>query len=55
MSDARVHTYIKDKNNPWDEHRAEKYIKFMMNKNFKTLGYFYVAVIEKKTNELTII
>lgn len=52
MSDARVHIYTKDRNKPWDEQRTEKYIKFMINKNFKTLDCFHGAILEKKTNYL---
>lgn len=52
MSDIRVHTYTKDKNNPWDIQRTEEYIKYMINKNFKTLDCFHGAVIEKSTNRL---
>lgn len=47
MPDMRVHTYTKDKNHPWDEHRAEEYIKYMINKDFKTLDCFHGAVVEK--------
>ena len=52
MSDIRVHTYTKDKNNPWDKQRTEKYIKYMMEKDFKTLDCFHGAVIEKESNQL---
>ncbi|MCH5341746.1 MAG: GNAT family N-acetyltransferase [Acetatifactor sp.] len=52
MSDIRVHTYTKDKNNPWDEQRTEEYIKYMINKDFKTLDCFHGAVIEKSANQL---
>ena len=52
MSDSRVHTYTKDKNNPWDKQRTEEYVKFMINKDFKTLDCFHGAVIEKNTNRL---
>lgn len=52
LSDHRVHTYTKDKNNPWDEQRTEEYIKFMLDKDFKTLDCFHGAVIEKGTNQL---
>lgn len=52
MSDIRVHTYTKDKDNPWDEQRTEKYIKFMISKDFRTLDCFHGAVVEKKTNQL---
>ncbi|MBO5128470.1 MAG: hypothetical protein J6D10_12955, partial [Clostridia bacterium] len=43
MSDIRVHTYTKDKDNPWDEQRTEKYIKFMISKDFRTLDCFHGA------------
>lgn len=52
MSDSRVHTYTKDKNNPWGKQRTEEYIKYMMSKDFKTLDCFHGAVIEKNTNRL---
>ncbi|MBQ8555708.1 MAG: GNAT family N-acetyltransferase [Clostridia bacterium] len=52
MSDARVHTYTKDKHHPWDKQRTEEYIQFMINKNFKTLDCFHGAVIEKAANQL---
>ncbi len=52
MSDVRIHTYTKDKNNPWNEQRAEEYIRFMINKDFKTLDCLHGAVIEKDTNLL---
>jgi len=43
MSDVRVHTYTKDKNNPWDRERTEKYIRFMIEKDFKTLDNYHGA------------
>ncbi len=52
MSNRRVHIYTKDKNNPWDKQRTEEYVKFMINKDFKTLDCFHGAVIEKNTNQL---
>lgn len=52
MSDIRVHTYTKDKDNPWSIQRTEEYIKYIINKNFKTLECFHGAVIEKNTNRL---
>lgn len=52
MSDIRVHTYTKDKNHPWDIQRTEDYIRYMMEKDFKTLDCFHGAVIEKSTNQL---
>ena len=52
MSDIRMHKYTKDKNNPWDEQRTEEYIKYMINKDFKTLDCFHGAVIEKSANQL---
>lgn len=52
MSDVRVHTYTKDKNNPWDVLRVEEYIHFMINKQFRALDNYHGAVIEKATNQL---
>lgn len=52
MSDVRVHTYTKDKNNPWDRQRTEKYIRFMVEKEFRSLDNYHGAVIEKKTNQI---
>lgn len=52
MSDPRIHTYTKDKNNPWDMQRTEKYIQFMIEKKFKSLDNYHGAVIEKKTNQI---
>ena len=52
MSDSRVHTYTKDRNHPWDRERAEKYIRFMIAKDFRKLDCFHGAVIEKSTNQL---
>lgn len=52
MCDVRVHTYTKDKDNPWDKGRTEEYIQFMIDKDFKTLDCFHGAVIEKFSNHL---
>ena len=52
MSDRRVHTYTKDKNNPWDMQRTEQYIRFIIDKDFQTLDCFHGAVIVKSTNRL---
>ncbi len=52
MCDVKVHTYTKDKGNPWDKQRTEEYIRFMINKDFKMLDCFHGAVIEKNTNQL---
>lgn len=52
MCDVRVHTYTKDKDNPWDKQRTEEYIQFMIYKDFKTLDCFHGAVIEKCSNQL---
>jgi len=52
MSDSRIHVYTKDKNNPWDKQQTEKYIQYMIAKDFKTLDCFHGAVIEKNTNQL---
>jgi len=50
MSDARVHRYTGD--TPWSFERAEKYIAFMIEKNFQTLELFHGACITKDTNQL---
>lgn len=50
MSDARVHTYTKDKDHPWDEQRTTDYVSFMIAKNFVSLDCFHGAVIEKGTD-----
>ena len=52
MSDCRVHTYTKDKDNPWNMQRTGKYVKFIIDQNFQTLDCFHGAVIEKSTNHL---
>lgn len=52
MSNVKVHTYTKDKNNPWDVQRTEEYIQFMIKKDFKTLDNYHGAVIEKSTGKL---
>ena len=52
MSDSRVHTYTKDKDNPWDMQRTDAYIRFMLNKDFRTLDCFHGAVRGKHSNSL---
>lgn len=52
MSDHRVHTYTKDKNNPWDKRCTEEYVKFMIKRDMKTLDCFHGAIMEKDTNQL---
>lgn len=52
MSDRRVHTYTKDRDKPWDMRRTEDYIRYMINRDFRTLDCFHGAVIEKGTNQL---
>ena len=52
MSDIRVHTYTKDKDQPWDERRTKEYINYMIDRDFKTLDCFHGAVIEKNSNQL---
>lgn len=52
MRDARVHIYTKDKDHPWDEARTKAYIRFMMEKNFRTPDCYHGAVIEKKSGLL---
>lgn len=50
MSDSRVHTYTGD--TPWSLERAEKYIRFMLEKNFLTLELFHGVCILKETKQL---
>lgn len=52
MSDKRVHTYTKDRDNPWDRQRTEEYIKYMIRQDFRTLDCFHGAVLEKSTGLL---
>lgn len=50
MSDGRVHTYTGD--TPWSLERANKYIQFMLEKNFRTLEAFHGACILKSSQTL---
>ncbi len=50
MSDARVHTYTGD--TPWSLERTERYLQFMLEKNFLTLDLFHGACILKETKQL---
>lgn len=52
MSDPRVHTFTKDRNNPWDRQRTEKYLQYMIDRDFQTLDCFHGAVIGKQTGRL---
>ena len=52
MSDSRVHYYTKDRNHPWTLHRAADYIRFMLDKDFRTLDCFHGAIIEKTSGQL---
>lgn len=52
MSDGRVHTYTKDKGNPWDKRRTETYVRDMMRRDFRALDCYHGAVVEKCTNRL---
>lgn len=52
MSNAQVHQYTKDKNQPWDKRKTEQYIQFFIDKNFVTLDCFHGAIIEKASNKL---
>ncbi|MDE5696197.1 MAG: GNAT family N-acetyltransferase [Lachnospiraceae bacterium] len=52
MSDVRVHTYTKDRNNPWDERRTEDYVRYMIKRDFKTLDCFHGAVVKKGADQL---
>lgn len=50
MSDSRVHTYASSK--PWTIEHTSKYIKFMLNKNFRTLELFHGACVLKSNNAI---
>ena len=52
MENPQVHTYTKDRNNPWDRRRTEEYIQFFIQKNFQTLDCFHGAVIEKEAGKI---
>ncbi len=52
MSHLQVHQYTKDKNQPWDREKTEKYIRFFVEKNFVTLDCFHGAIIEKTSNRI---
>jgi RimJ/RimL family protein N-acetyltransferase len=45
MSDSRVHTYTGD--SPWTLDRANAYIRFMLDKDFRTLELFHGACVLK--------
>jgi RimJ/RimL family protein N-acetyltransferase len=50
MSDSRVHTYASG--NPWTLEHTANYIKFMLEKNFKTLELFHGACVLKSNNTI---
>ena len=50
MGDSRVHIYTGDK--CWTAERAEKYIRFMLDKDFRTLELFHGACILKESGRL---
>ncbi len=50
MADSRVHTYTGD--SPWTMERTEKYIQFMLDKDFRTLEAFHGACILKNSQAL---
>lgn len=52
MSEPQVHAFTKDKGKPWDERRTETYIRFILDKDFRTLDCFHGAVIAKQTKQL---
>lgn len=52
MCDMRVHIFTKDCGNPWSKQQTEKYVQFVINKDYKTLDCFHGAVIEKSSNQL---
>lgn len=50
MSDSRVHTYTGDA--PWTIERTSEYIRFMLDKNFRTLELFHGACVLKSNNSI---
>jgi Acetyltransferases, including N-acetylases of ribosomal proteins len=50
MSDKRVHTYTGDAS--WNIERTIKYIKFMLDKNFRTVELFHGACVLKSSNSI---
>jgi ribosomal-protein-alanine N-acetyltransferase len=50
MTDPRVHLYTGDQ--PWSLERVTKYIRLMLDKNFRTLEVFHGACVLKSTAEL---
>ena len=50
MSDNRVHTYTGD--TAWSKERAEKYIRLVLDSNFKTLETFHGACVLRDSNVL---
>lgn len=50
MSDSRVHTYTGDA--LWTLERTSEYIRFMMDKNFRTLELFHGACVLKSNNSI---
>lgn len=50
MSDSRVHTYTGDK--PWTLERTNKYIKYLLDKNFRTLELFHGACVLKENKTI---
>jgi [ribosomal protein S5]-alanine N-acetyltransferase len=50
MSDIRVHKYTGD--SPWTIERTNKYIKLILDKDFKTLEVFHGACVLKSSNSI---
>ncbi len=50
MADPRVHRYTGDK--PWTLERARKYIRLMLEKDFRTLETFHGACVLKSSLEI---
>ncbi|HEX3022920.1 MAG TPA: GNAT family N-acetyltransferase [Lachnospiraceae bacterium] len=50
MSNAMVHTYADD--SAWSMERTEKYIRFMLDKDFRTMELFHGAVVLKESNRI---
>ncbi len=50
MSDGRVHLYTGD--TPWTMERTNRYIQFMLEKNFRTLEAFHGACVLKSNQTI---
>ncbi|WFR57750.1 GNAT family N-acetyltransferase [Anaerocolumna sp. AGMB13025] len=50
MSNDFVHTYAED--SAWDMEKTENYIRYMIDRDFKTLELFHGAVVLKGSNKI---